>query len=106
ANGCADIFVRDLVNGRTERVTHDFAGGDADDASYQPYVTADGRFVAFSSLATDLVPGDVNGNQDVFMFDRVKQTTICLSVDPAGGITADDRSDEPSLSADGRVAAF
>jgi Tol biopolymer transport system component len=71
----------------------------------RPAVSADGRYVAFTSTASDLVPGDTNGDWDVFVRDVVGGTTEMVSVDSSGhGV--DGRSIGPSISADGRLVAF
>lgn len=84
ANGRADVFVR-RPDGATERISVDSAGGDADNASGGPSLNGDGRFVAFSSTASDLVPNDTNARSDVFVRDRVLGVTERVSVDAAGG---------------------
>jgi Tol biopolymer transport system component len=104
-NGLEDVFVRDMVAGVTTRVTVDLAGGDADGDSYYPSISADGRYVAFESEATDLVAGDDNGLEDVFVRDLATGTTERASVDAAGD-DADGESEWPRLSADGRLVAF
>jgi Tol biopolymer transport system component len=100
-----DIFVRDREAGTTELVSADSAGGQADFSSYSPSISADGRFVAFASYATNLVPGDTNGEEDVFVHDRQAGTTERVSVDAAGG-QANGQSQVPTISADGRYVAF
>jgi len=70
-----------------------------------PALSADGRFVAFSSLATDLVAGDTNGVADIFVRDRLTGTTERVSV-AADGTQANQESRRPALSADGRHVAF
>src|SRR2546430_666107 len=82
-------------------------GGDAGDRGgrLRPARSADGRFVAFSSLATNLVPGDTNGYYDVFVRDRHTGTTERVSVDSAGN-QGDGESYAASISADGRFVAF
>ncbi|MBI5285723.1 MAG: thrombospondin type 3 repeat-containing protein, partial [Chloroflexi bacterium] len=69
-NGADDVFVRDRVTGATERVSADSAGTQGNGFSYSPSISGDGRYVAFYSWATNLVPGDTNGADDVFVRDR------------------------------------
>lgn len=69
-NGRADIFVHDRETLATTRVNLSSAGGEANDSGFKPALSADGRFVAFSTWASNLVPGDTNGRQDVFAHDR------------------------------------
>jgi Tol biopolymer transport system component len=104
-NGVMDVFVRDMVAGTTVRASVDTGGGDPDGDSGGPSISADGRYVAFSSRATDLVAGDGNGTHDVFIRDLVAGTTVRASVDTEGG-DPDSFSDENSISADGRYVAF
>ena len=82
-NGVYDVFVRDRKRGRTERVSVGQRGVQGDGSSFYPAISADGRYVAFVSLAANLVPGDTNGSLDVFVRDRLTGTTERVSV-PAG----------------------
>ncbi len=107
-NGAIDVFVRDRRNGTTERVSVDSGEAQANDGvSSQPSVSADGRFVAFASSATNLAPdeSDTNDSTDVFVRDRQAGTTERVSVD-SGEAQADGASFDPSISADGRFVAF
>lgn len=104
-NAAGDIFVRDRLLGTTERVSVATGGGQGDLASWEPSISADGRFVAFMSDATNLVPGDTNGRQDAFVHDLVTGTTERVSVSSAGA-EGSNNSRQPVLSADGRFVAF
>jgi Tol biopolymer transport system component len=104
-NGAADVFVRDLQAGTTERVSVDSLGVEAHGDSFYPSISADGRFVAFQSLAQDLVAGDVNGTQDVFVHDRQTGQTVLASV-ASTGTQGDGDSLSASISADGRFVVF
>jgi Tol biopolymer transport system component len=104
-NGVNDVFVRDRQAGTTTRATVAPAGAEANDGSYAPSISADGRYVAFTSDASNLVAGDTNTNRDVFVFDRQSATTTRASVDSAG-LQANLDSFTPVLSADGRYVAF
>jgi Tol biopolymer transport system component len=112
-NQTSDVFLFDRVTGATILVSRSSAAGPpktADGASTHPLLSADGRYVAYESEATDLVPGqtDIPGAPDVFLFDRVTGTTTLVShsrgnaADAAGVFGAD----IPSLSADGRYVLF
>jgi Tol biopolymer transport system component len=104
-NGLLDVFVRDLKKGVTERVSVDLQGGDGDAVSYASVLSGTGRFVAFTSVASDLVEGDVGGHADVFVRDLALDVTERVSVDGAGaGGTGG--SGLPSLSPNGRFVAF
>src|SRR5262245_55000678 len=89
----------------TTRVSIATSGTQGDDESFRSSISADGRYVAFDSWATTLVPGDVNGYIDVFLRDRLTGQTVCVSVD-AFGAPANFYSESPSISADGRYVAF
>ena len=104
-NNSDDIFVRDLLTNTATRVSVDPAGNRGNDSSYYPSISADGRFVAFSSSATNLVPGDTNNSNDIFVRDLSTNTTTRVSVDSAGNPGNDD-SELPSISANGRFVAF
>ena len=105
ANGSRDVFVRDRQAGETTRVSVDGAGGEANGDSFEPAISSDGRYVAFSSSATNLVAGDSNDVNDIFVRDRQTNTTTRVSVAP-GGANANGGSDSASISGDGRLVAF
>lgn len=105
SNGCKDVFVRDLVAGITERVSVSTAGIQGTLESYDPVVSADGRFVAFASDAPNLVAGDTNDSTDVFLRDRLTIQTTRVSA-TAGGGQANSWSAGPAISLDGRYVAF
>src|SRR5919202_965372 len=104
-NNTGDIFVRDTLTNTTTLVSVDSAGNQGDSQSYNPSFSADGRFVAFNSLASNLVPGD-NYSFDIFVRDRITNTTTRVSVDSAGNHQRNSSSGSPSISADGRFVAF
>jgi Tol biopolymer transport system component len=109
-NGTSDVFVHDLQTGSTVLVSVDSAGAPADrgDAS-NPSISDDGRYVAFDAAAQNLVPGDTNEAEDVFVHDMLTGQTTRVSVDSAGN-QADDSSDlysnGPQISGDGRYVTF
>ena len=78
---------------------------DQEGASNPPTFSANGRYVAFASDATDLVPGDTNGHSDVFVRDLKLHTTYLVSVGP-GGIQGNADSYQTAISANGRYVAF
>jgi Tol biopolymer transport system component len=100
-----DVFVRDLVMPATRRVSVDTGDGDANGASSAASMSADGRYVAFQSVASDLVLGDGNGVTDVFVRNLASQTTIRASVDTQGG-DAELGGTWPSIDAHGKHVAF
>ena len=105
ANNARDVFVRDLQSGETTRASVGSSGAEANADSFEPAISADGRFVAFSSAATNLVAGDSNDANDIFVRDRLANATTRVSVGLAGA-NANGGSDSPSISADGRYVAF
>ena len=104
-NATSDVFVFDRTTSTTTRVSVGPAGLQADNGSYEPAISADGRLVAFRSDASNLVAGDTNAKSDVFVFDRSTSATTRVSVGPAGA-QANGDSIEPAISADGRYVAF
>lgn len=100
-----DVFVFDRQLRVTERVTSNVAGGAANGDSINPVISADGRFVAYVSYATDLIANDTNNTIDVFIYDRINRATERVSVAP-GGVNGNGGADWPALSADGRYVAF
>ena len=105
-NNEADIFVRDRKLGTTERVSVGQDGAQGNDFSnFGAAISADGRFVAFCSDASNLVPGDTNGWPDIFVRDRKTGKTQRVSIS-SGGAQGDDFSAGPAISANGRFVAF
>jgi Tol biopolymer transport system component len=104
-NGAGDIFVHDRKTGRTERISLATGGAQANDFSFSPAISADGRYVAFSSFASNLVVDDTNDAPDVFVHDRQSGKTTRASV-ANNGTQGDNSSVYPAISADGRFVAF
>ncbi|GAB4549100.1 MAG: hypothetical protein OHK0023_13040 [Anaerolineae bacterium] len=104
-NGAIDIFLRDLGVGTTLRVSVGAGGVQANGASGRVSLSNDGRYIAFDSVATNLVAGDTNARSDIFVYDQVLGTTTRVSVS-SGGVQADNDSFSPSISGDGRYVAF
>ena len=100
-----DVYVYDRVTHATERVSVDSRGAGADGASFAPSISADGRYIAYDSVAGNLVRGDTNGKYDVFVRDRKLATTTRVSVDGAGRQVAGD-SGLASISGDGRYVGY
>src|SRR3954453_6718010 len=93
------------AQGTTVRVSVAAGGGDTSANSNWPSASADGRYVAFSSWADNVVPNDANGESDVFVRDLQTGTTRLVSV-ASDGTQANGASFTPSISADGDVVAF
>lgn len=104
-NGFADVFVRDLSSNTVELVSVSSDGSGANGDSGDPSISSDGRYVAFSSSASNLVQGDTNGCSDVFVFNRLTGATNIISISDASEIGNGDTT-QPSISADGRYVAF
>ncbi|MCI0637403.1 MAG: hypothetical protein L0206_26320, partial [Actinobacteria bacterium] len=104
-NGEGDVFVRDLKTGATTRVSVDSTGAQANASSTGQSISANGRTVAFRSFASNLVPGDTNGEGDVFVRDLKTGATTRVSVDSTGA-QGNSNSDSPSISASGRTIVF
>jgi Tol biopolymer transport system component len=111
-NGVDDVFLHDRQSGQIKRVSVASDGSQANESSFGPAISGDGRFVAFQSLASNLVPGDTNGMADVFVHDTMTNRTERVSVasDGAQGLPGlpelFPRYTRPALSADGRFVAF
>ena len=104
-NGVADVFVHDRQIGVTERISLDSNELQANAASFNPSISADGRFVAFASAATNLVSGDANARTDIFVRDRALGLTTRVSVN-SNGVEADRGAADPVISGNGRFVAF
>lgn len=103
-NGAVDVFVVDRVGDTYERVSVATGGTEGNGWSESPKISGDGRYVAFTSQASNLVAGDTNGASDVFVRDRQLGVTERVSVRQDGSqfLTANN----PTISADGKVVAF
>lgn len=109
-NGWADVFVRDQLLGTTTRASLGAGGVQGNGHSTNPAISADGRWVAFLSDASNLVPGDTNGpfyyGFDVFVRDLQAGTTTRVNVGPGGAEANDATRGSPGISADGRWVTF
>ncbi|MCY2931606.1 MAG: cadherin domain-containing protein, partial [Planctomycetota bacterium] len=104
-NGAKDIFVRDRLTGATERVSVSSSGEQANGASGAPSISADGRYVLFESVGSNLVSGDTNGRIDIFVHDRQTGTTQRVTVS-SNGVEQNGDSQDGRISGDGRYAVF
>jgi Tol biopolymer transport system component len=104
-NGAFDIFVRDVDRALTVPVSLSRKGVTASGNSLHPTISADGRYVAFHSSATDLVTNDSNKVDDVFVFDLLQRRVSLVSTRP-GGQQGNGPSFRTSISRNGRVIAF
>jgi Tol biopolymer transport system component len=100
-----DVFTKDL---ETEAITRDSVtaqGKQSNGASHDPVLSADGRYVAFQSFASNLVAGDTNGAPDIFLRDRTTGSITRISITSHGG-QANGPSEDPAISDDGTLVAF
>lgn len=104
-NGVTDVFVHDRETGETTRVSLNSEGIEGNNVSVMPSISANGRYAAFYSYATNLVPDDTNGYRDIFVHDRDTGETLRASVDSEGN-EANSSSYRPAISADGSYVAF
>ncbi len=105
AESVRHVYLRNLNSGFIRRISHAPAADDVDGQSFHPAVSGDGRLVAFTSQATNLVPHDRNGVADVYLHDVHTGRTTLVSRSARGG-SATGASRHPALSADGRFVAF
>ena len=104
-SNCHDIFVHDRQTGITQRVSVASDGSQGNLDSYVPSISADGRYVAFGSDASNLVFGDTNRYVDTFVHDRQTGSTQRVSV-ASDGRQGNKGSGSPSISTNGRYVAF
>lgn len=104
-NDSSDVFIHDRKRNKTKLISKHTNGSIGGNTSKHPAISDDGRFVAFESFAVNLVPGDSNGDEDVFLRDRKKGTTTRVSVTSAG-LQGEGESDDPDISGNGRFIGF
>jgi Tol biopolymer transport system component len=106
-NNTTDIYLYDFQAQTNLLISRSYAwDGAPNGASDSPAMSADGRFIAYRSAATDIVFGDTNGVPDVFLFDRQTRSTWLLSVSAFGNFAANNRSSSPVFSGDGQTIVF
>jgi hypothetical protein len=105
-NAATDVFVRNLPSGSTKRVSVSTAGAQATGSSQSSAISSDGRFIVYYSSAANLVAGDTNAANDVFLRDNLNNATLRVSVVDATGAQANDHSSWPDISDDGIWVAF
>ena len=103
-NGDRDVFFKNLANGKTVRASVRSDGRQGNDPSEIEAISANGRYIVLNSFASNLVKNDGNNQGDVFVRDRVDQTTIKIS--KRGNVEADGDSFNASISADGAFVVF
>lgn len=116
-NGKVDIYLHDMNTGITSRVSADPSGNDADGNSVLPRMSSDGRYVVYRSAATNLIPNDTNGFEDIYVFDRAAGVSDRVSIDSYGNESNDNSCDVPNppnadintygaISTDGQFVVF
>ena len=109
-NDRADVFVRDLLTGTTSLVSVSSTGtGSGDGDSFAAIISANGRYVIFTSFAGNLVTNDANGLPDLFVRDLAAETTTLVSINRSGTGSGNNptlNSVDPSITPDGRFVAF
>ncbi len=103
-NNRQDIFLRDVIGNTTVRVSVGLSGTQANGDSSEPVVSGDGRYVAFSSTASNLSLDDTDADSDVFVYDTQTGQTKLVSKPPTG--QPNGSSTQPSISDDGHHIAF
>jgi len=103
--GSYDVFVHDRQTGNTICISKNSSGVLANDHSFQPSISGNGRFVAYMSWATNLVDGDTNGVNDIFLYDSLIDQISRVSVND-DGIQGNYYSSSPDISTNGRYVAF
>ncbi|HEX7899501.1 MAG TPA: fibronectin type III domain-containing protein [Planctomycetota bacterium] len=104
-NFSQDLFLRDATSGTTALISLGAGNLSLNGDCYAPCLSADGRWIAFSSLASNAAAGDVNSTYDVFLIERLTGALSLVS-GTAGGVPGNGSSEDPSISADGRYIAF
>lgn len=104
-NNCSDIFVRDLVNSTTTRISVSDSGVQGNGDSIHPVISADGKYIAYESTATNIVSGGLIGYSHVYLYNVSTGKTARVSVSSSGTV-GNGSSFYPSISADGRYVAF
>lgn len=104
-NETFDVYRRDLQTGEIMLVSKTMSGGIANRASNQAVISGDGQFVAYISRATNIVPGDTNENNDVFVYNVQTGTTQRINV-TSRGKQAVGETYYPDISYDGRYVTY
>jgi Tol biopolymer transport system component len=106
SQGPRQIHLKDMQTGLDRLVSATSSGVGGNGHSTNPLITADGRFIVFESLASDLVANDNNNAADIFVADRFLRTVLLLTINTFGTGSANGPSSKPVLSADGRKLVF
>ncbi|KAF0191837.1 MAG: WD40 domain-containing protein [Gammaproteobacteria bacterium] len=108
-NLVSDIFLYEVATGAVERASVGGNGAQANDMSYEPFLSSDGRYATFLSSADNIAPGDNNGvywrGADIFVRDRIARSTVLISISTSGA-GGNGRSEQGAMSSDGRYVVF
>jgi Tol biopolymer transport system component len=104
-NGESDIFLHDRQTGTTDLVSVGINQRPANNRSWSPSLSQDGRRIVFVSWASNLVKDDTNNQPDIFVYDRLTRETFLVSVGSNGAL-GNGWSDAPDISADGQLVVF
>jgi Ca2+-binding RTX toxin-like protein len=104
-NNTSDIFLKDIITGTISCISTSATGEQGNNYSYNPFISADSRFVVFESYASNLVPGDTNIRSDIFLKDIATGAISRVSTSATGNQGNSD-SNHPTISADGQFVVF
>ncbi len=108
-NLVSDIFLYEVATGAVERASVGGNGAQANDMSYEPFLSSDGRYATFLSSADNIASGDNNGvywrGADIFVRDRIARSTVLISISTSGA-GGNGRSEQAAMSSDGRYVVF
>ena len=104
-NGVNDVFRKNMSGGTVAIASENTAGPIGNGASTSPSISADGRYVAFASVASNMALPDVNSISDIFIHDYTADSTILATTDGNGAVVSP-ASTTPSITADGKLVAF
>lgn len=105
SNGYRDVMLYDRQTQQTRLISKPIGGGQSNGDSSPAAISSDGRYIAFRSYATNLVPNDTNGKSDIFVYDRVLNTMELVSVSSSGAQGNEDSKD-PAICGNGRFVSF
>jgi len=106
--GYLNVYLHDRETGETRRLSQGLAGASANGDSTDPSISDDGQFIAFASKATNLVASDINGEEDIFVYEFATNSISIASLTSDGEqlMRNDYWTNNPKISADGRFVAF
>jgi Tol biopolymer transport system component len=105
-NDTYDVYLREVQLQRTTLITRGPLHAPTNAGSTEAVISQDGRHIAFRSWASNLVPGDINQEPDIFLYDTVTGSTRCVSAPRQAGVQANDASYNPDISGDGRFVVY